>query len=121
MAYYDEQGFSQMQRDALERMRDMQRRSKSLVFESPVQADNTEPTKEAPQSQPAVSSSSSQSKVTHRQAHSNSSPQKNDILHSLLSGNGIDSERLLILLILFVLYKNNADIKLLIALGYLLI
>lgn len=118
MAYYDEQGFSQMQRDALERMRDMQRRSKSLVFESPVQAEQI---KEAPQSQPAVSSSSNQPKSTHRQAHSNSSPQKNDILHSILSGGGIDSERLLILLILFVLYKNNADIKLLIALGYLLI
>ena len=32
-----------------------------------------------------------------------------------------DPEKVLILLMLFVLYKNKADIKLLLALGYLLV
>lgn len=118
MAYYDEQGFSQMQRDALERMRDMQRRSKSLVFESPLQS---EPTKEDPSPKNVTENSFCEAKPEHCPTHC-SQPKKNDLMSSLFSGgSGIDSEKLLILLILFVLYKNKADIKLLIALGYLLI
>lgn len=114
MAYYDEQGFSRMQRDALERMRDMQRRSKSLVFETNPTPDEVHaPPPKCPPQQPP--------KAEHHRPTIQQSA-SGDMLSSLLSGIGtVDSERLLILLVLFILYKNKADIKLIIALGYLLL
>ncbi len=40
---------------------------------------------------------------------------------SMLSGKGAGDDTLLIALFLFILFKNGADIKLLLALGYILI
>lgn len=110
--YYNNQSFSQMQLDALERMRDMQRRSKSLVFEAPPSEKSERRTESSSQKTNHVHSSSPNNQ------HTNSSHTA-DILSNISSS--IDSERLLILLILFILYKNNADLKLIIALAYLLI
>lgn len=115
MAYYDEQSFSQMQLDALARMRQMQQRSKSLVQESPPLPDSPpEPIKET------HISPQTNRQINH--THNQPKPQNNaSILTSLFSGtSGIDPEKLLIILMLYILYKNKADIKLLIALGYLL-
>lgn len=54
-------------------------------------------------------------------SHQQSSQQTKDPLKALLGDMKIDSEKALILLILFILYKNKSDPKLLLALGYLLI
>lgn len=114
MAYYDEQGFSQMQREALERMRDMQKRSKSLVFEQPKTLSD-----EKKESKPTFN------RPPPKPDHHVNKPQSckpGDAISSLFSGSGnIDAEKLLILILLFILYKNKADIKLILALGYLLI
>ncbi len=111
MAYYDEKGFSKMQLDALERMRDMQKRSKSLVFEPPKHApqNDSQPTRQ-PHPLPA----------NNRNGAKPLNCTSTNPLGALL-GNNIDTEKLLILILLFILYKNNADIKLILALGYLLI
>lgn len=93
--------FNTMQEEALARLREMQKRSRTAVNKS-------EP---APQHQ-------------HQQNEKHQpEPRRNntDPLKSLLGDFKIDSEKALILLMLFVLYKNKADIKLLLALGYLLI
>lgn len=114
MAYYDESGFSRMQREALERMRDMQKRSKSLVFEPPKPSPAKEPEAKCEQAPMPPKQS------CHHAIPQNCSPA--DTLNTLFGGNGnIDTEKLLILILLFILYKNNADIKLILALGYLLI
>ncbi len=114
MAYYDEQGFSQMQREALERMRDMQKRSKSLVFEQP-----KTPPDEEKEAKPAADTPSP--KPNHH-VNKPQSFKPNDAISSLFSGSAnVDTEKLLILILLFILYKNKADIKLILALGYLLI
>ena len=90
--------FNRMQEEALARLREMQKRSRTAVNTPP-------PSPPPPQPQP------------HRQGGGQvASPQPK----SLFSDFKIDSERALILLMLFVLYKNKADIKLLLALGYLL-
>lgn len=45
-----------------------------------------------------------------------------EIFKSILGEAGkLDTDSLLILLMLFTLYKNKADIKLLVALGYILL
>lgn len=116
MAYYDEQGFSQMQLDALARMREMQKRSKTLIQEPPpFEEPNTKTISEIhinskPQRQPTQTHN-----VNHHQSNINP-------LAGIFGGvSGIDPEKLLIVIMLYILYKNKADIKLLIALGYLLI
>ena len=108
MASYD-RNFNQMQEEALKRLREMQSRSRTAVNRPqpppPPQHDhphhNPEPHRE------------------NRSPAQNAPPQ--DIIKSLLGDVKIDSEKALILLMLFVLYKNKADMKLLLALGYLLI
>lgn len=94
MDYSD--NFSDMQRDALERLRQMQERSKSAI--------------EIPQEPPRVAES--ELPITSSQS---------DPLSNMLSRLGINGDRLLIIVMLILLYKNKADIKLLLALAYLLL
>ncbi|MCD7847869.1 MAG: hypothetical protein LUG49_07605 [Oscillospiraceae bacterium] len=90
--------FSRMQQEALDRMREMQRRSRTVV--------NPPPTPPPAPPQPAF------------QPNLN----VNNLFQNILGdGLKLDSEKALILMMLFVLYKNKADVKLLIALGYLLL
>lgn len=91
--------FNRMQEEALNRLREMQRRSRTAV-------NQPKPPQPEPKPQP--------------QPKPQSTPRP-DALKSLFGDIKIDSEKALILLMLFVLYKNNADLKLLLALGYLLI
>ncbi len=91
--------FNTMQEEALARLREMQKRSRTAVNKSEPAPQHQQNEKHQPE------------------------PRRNntDPLKSLLGDFKIDSEKALILLMLFVLYKNKADIKLLLALGYLLI
>ena len=91
--------FNRMQEEALNRLREMQRRSRPAV-------NQPKPPQSEPKPQPQPKPQS---------------PPRPDALKSLFGDIKIDSEKALILLMLFVLYKNNADLKLLLALGYLLI
>ena len=91
-----------MRRDAIRRVQEMQRRSKALV--SPEEAPKPSGGRPAP-----------------------------DLLGSLLGGGSkhgelfdlagihIDEEKALIGMLIYILYKQGADIKLLLALGYLLL
>ncbi len=102
MAYSDE-SIQDMQQDALNRLREMQRRSKTVI---------------EPQPDPVPESIASEAIAPMRQ----SMPQQNqqtDIFSGLLGNIGQD--KLLLLLILYLLYKNKADMKLLLAIGYLLL
>lgn len=101
MAYYDSEDFTQMQRDALRRMEEMQRRAKISPAHAPLKP---------PEQSPPVKSN-----ISTRSYASETLPLN---LNGLLN---IDPEKLLILIMLFILYKNKADPKLLLALGYLLI
>ncbi|MCD7785663.1 MAG: hypothetical protein LUH18_08875 [Oscillospiraceae bacterium] len=96
--------FSRMQQEALDRMREMQRRSRTVVNPppEPTPVPNPPPTPPQPAFQPNLN--------------------VNNLFQNILGdGLKLDSEKALILMMLFVLYRNGADIKLLIALGYLLL
>lgn len=100
--------FNRMQEEALARLREMQSRSRTAV-NRPKEAQSAPP---PPQRQAGA----------QRPQHPQPQPaQRQDIFKSLFGDVKIDSEKALILLMLFVLYRNNADIKLLLALGYLLV
>ena len=87
-----------MQEEAIRRVREMQRRSQSYIGqpESPAELSPPDEKKAAPQNTGLP-------------------------LLSDLAGLRIDEEKALIGLLMYVLYKNNADMKLILALGYLLL
>ncbi len=98
---YSEASMRDMQQDALERLREMQARSKTAI--TPVIAE---------------------SEVTETASPmANIQTQQNNMQQNGLSGllGGLGGDKLLLLLILYLLYKNKADMKLLLAIGYLLL
>lgn len=97
-----DESFTTMQEEAIRRVREMQQRSQSFV---PPHED--EPTR---QQQPTSSS-------PPPQEHKPES--KNPLLD--IAGINIDEEKALIGLLIYILYKNGAEIKLLLGLGYLLL
>lgn len=95
MDYSDSQ-FSKMQEEAMRRVREMQQRSRSAVGQ------DSPPPPPPPPDKPGPSPSG-------------------NILGGLLGDIKIDEEKALIALLIFILYKQGADIKLLLGLAYLLI
>ena len=119
MDYSDSSDFATMQQEAIRRVHEMQQRSKSIVNNSAA-------------SKAAHEQASAQS-VGNKSKSDNTSPPLGGLLDSILSGtssskelfnfNGIkiDEEKALIGLLIYILYKNGSDVKLLLALGYLLL
>ena len=114
---YSREDLAAMQKDAMERVREMQRRADETLRRSnqsmpqpsplpPVQKEESSPPpppppKPLPQPPPAISSNSK--------------------LSNILSAAGMDSDRLIILGLLLILWNDNADHLLLLALLYLLL
>ncbi len=111
--------FNKMQEEAMSRLMEMQKRSRTAVNQQKPQP----PPQPAPAPHTQEPQQQSKPQPQPQPQHQNRllSEPRPDIFKSLLGDIKIDSEKALILLMLFVLYKNKADIKLLIALGYLLI
>ena len=98
MAEVNENEFSRMRQEAMRRMQEMQRRAQGL-FGGNMQAENNSP----PQEPPPVAGQGSAHGELFR-----------------LAGIPIDEEKALIGMLIYILYKQGADVKLLLALGYLL-
>ena len=117
MASYDEASFDRMRQEAVARAREMQRRAQIPVnFSSAGRESERRP--EAPSGHSAPPPPPS--------PPSNTTPQKNSGIGGILSsilGNDtkIDEEKALIGMLIYILYKNGADVKLMLALGYLLL
>ncbi len=91
-----DEGFRSMQQEAMDRVREMQRRSQSYIEPSAPPKDTEE---EKSRSEPALE----------------------DKTLFNVGGIKIDEEKALIALLIYILYKNKADMKLLLGLGYLLL
>lgn len=125
MASYDtgSEEFSKMQEEALRRLEEMRRRSRTVVGNS--EAPSSEAPREADSRASAErafsSSENNNEQHLHNNLNGNNHMQLSEIIKSVL-GDGIklDTDRILILALLFMLYKNKADIKLLAALAYLM-
>ncbi len=108
MASYDD-GFDRMQREAIARAREMQRRAQVL------------PHQPAPETakEPQKQETHSAAQFTQKD-HEHSPP--GGLLGGLLGSDfKIDEEKALIGMLIYILYKNGADVKLMLALGYLLL
>lgn len=110
--------FNAMQEEAVRRVREMQRKSRSMVENSP---EETPPPQTVPKP-PA----------TNNKNHQNQQHNLGGLLGGLLGsgkqgelfnlgGIKIDEEKALIAMLIYILYKQGADVKLLLGLGYLLI
>lgn len=128
-----------MQEEALERLREMQKRSRSMVAQPNAESQNSGRSNHSVDNsgQRAPGSGGSQSGSRPQQHSRGAAPagqpfpggnlispgfSVSEIFKSILGEAGkLDTDSLLILLMLFTLYKNKADIKLLVALGYILL
>lgn len=133
-----------MQEEALERLREMQKRSRSMVAQPSAESQNSGHGNRSagnnnnnsrqsagnpnhgsqggsrPQERSRVAQPAGQ--PYHGGNLMNTGFSVSEILKSILGEAGkLDTDSLLILLMLFTLYKNKADIKLLAALGYILL
>ena len=113
--------FSKMQEEALKRLEEMRRRSRTVVGNTEEPSQEAESGSSDQQSSGESTSKDSGGGNLHNNQQRNSKMQLSDILKSIL-GDGIklDTDRILILALLSMLYKNKADIKLLAALAYLM-
>lgn len=103
---YTREEMMAMQKDAERRVREMQERSKSLVASEPPPPPPPPPPKPQPQPQP--------------QPIHNETPVNKGFLEGIFPDIKIDEEKALIIFLLIILARNGADMKMLIALGYLL-
>lgn len=123
MASYDTGSaeFSKMQEEALKRLEEMRRRSRTVVGNrEETNSDRSRAENSQEKAEQAASQINNGGNI-HNNEQGNNKMQLSDIIKSVL-GDGIklDTDRILILALLFMLYKNKADIKLLVALAYLM-
>ena len=99
---YTREEMMAMQKDAEKRVREMQERSRNIVLNEPPPPPPPPPPK--PQPQPIH----------------NETPVNKGFLEGLFPDIKIDEEKALIIFLLIILARNGADMKMLLALGYLL-
>lgn len=120
MAFSDSQ-FNAMQEEAIRRVREMHRRSQSMV--GPPSEDSRRQAQENTSAVPAAGNAPAENRSEGSVKRSDSTA--GGLLGSLLGGNlgslKIDEEKALIGLLIYILYKQGADVKLLLGLGYLLL
>lgn len=105
-----------MQQDAMRRVQEMQRIAKSRVNggqESAAVPPAAPPPADAPKKE--------QHKPPEKKEASSAPSAGGNVLQDLLSGLNLDSDRLIILMLLIVLMNEGVDGKLLLALCYLLL
>lgn len=121
MAYSDGKSFSSMQEEAIRRVREMQKRSRSIVGGEG-------------HSEPAPPYESAEGGRHDNNAQPEKVPDQHGVPLSVpffgggkggglfdLGGVRIDEEKAMIALLIYILYKQGADVKLLLGLGYLLL
>jgi hypothetical protein len=99
-----------MQREAINRVREMQKKSQSYVSPDTASTVNTVSTANAVDIPDTADKASGERR---------SGTGTRELFN--IGGIKIDEEKALIALLIYILYKNNADMKLILGLGYLLI
>ncbi len=110
MASYDETQFDRMRQEAIARAREMQRRAQIPInFGGEHRSENTQTAPPPPPAPEPPANNQQQGGI-------------GGILSSILGHDTkIDEEKALIGMLIYILYKNGADVKLMLALGYLLL
>lgn len=106
----DEREFKSMQEEAIRRVQEMQRRSKNYVGGDGADGGEEDSHGQIPPVNPVPTGHGT---TPHK-------PAADKTLFNI-AGINIDEEKALIALMIYILYKNKADMKLLLGLGYLLL
>ena len=119
--------FQNMQQEAIKRVMEMQKRSNSIVNSH----NNANQRQSAPLPKPPESipqnqqnnhtQNSSQNDISSLLSSLINGSHKNDILNSLLNEFKPDEEKIILGILIYILAKNGADLKLILALAYLII
>lgn len=109
MAIYDYRQMNRMRQDAMRRSQEMYQKSTSGMKEPSASTENKIP---IPESVPANS--------PPNQKNSRSKNEINEFLNKFVGGK-IDSDKLIIIALMVLLAKEGADMKLILALGYILL
>ncbi len=119
--------FQNMQQEAIKRVMEMQKRSNSIVSSH----NNASQRQSAPLPKPPESipqnqqnnhtQNSSQNDISSLLSGLIGNSHKNDILNSLLNEFKPDEEKIILGILIYILAKNGADLKLILALAYLII
>ena len=109
MAYSD--NINEMKQQAIRRVREMQKRSKNILQGQTEDAEKPDDTPKAQQRNDGIDSLLGSLLGTK-----NSGGKLFDV-----AGIPIDEEKALICMLIYILYKQGADVKLLLGLGYLLL
>lgn len=108
--------FNSMQQEAVRRVREMQKRSREMTAADNGQTESPQ----TPAQEPVKQSSPLETKPASNVSGTlNSNFKITDMLG--IKGLEIDEEKALIALLIYILYKQGSDIKLLLGLGYLLL
>lgn len=113
---YSQSEINSMRQDALRRTREMH--SRSGYAKNNVQARQNQPV--PPESVSQIESSINGTVKNQSSAHKNNSNPLNGLLSGFFTDGKIDNDKILIIALIFILAKEGADIKLLIALGYIM-
>lgn len=119
MAYYDNRQFNNMRNDAIRRTREMYRNSivNTSHYSTAENYKNEIPVPEV-QEIPEPEPHANNNKPSFKNNYSKSIIPEN--IGKILGGS-LDSEKLTIIALIIILAKEGADIKLILALGYILI
>lgn len=115
---YSQADIDFMRKDALRRTREMHQsvnNAKNNV-QAKAQKENNEEKSNIPEHD-----ESKNEKRRHSPENVSSENPLNSLFSNFFSGGKIDSDKLIIILLIFILAKEGADLKLLLALGYILI
>ncbi len=123
---YSQAEISNMRRDALRRTREMHSKSRNTGVQAalpPVPAESSESQSEKAESEKKAQDSTQKQENEHEQSKSGNVPGNpiSSLLSEFLGGGKLDSDKIIIIALIFILAREGADIKLLLALGYILI
>lgn len=110
---YSQSDINHMRQDALRRTREMH--SRSGYSKNNVQAKESPPI-----SSEQFKINENERKENASAVYKNNSNPLNGLLSGFLSDGKIDNDKIIIIALIFILAKEGADLKLLIALGYIL-
>lgn len=126
MDYYSSKDFSTMQEEAVKRVREMQQRSRSIVNGNKRSSEQKEPPPAVPPPPQENGNTASKERTDSIQGllggllgSKGTSSRKGELFN--IGGIKIDEEKAMIGLLIYILYKQGSDVKLLLALGYLLL
>ncbi len=113
-----------MQEEAVKRVREMQKRSRSIVNGENKSAEANSAPHAPPPPSPRKAAAKSRpdpirSLIGGLTGGNASAPHKGELFN--IGGIKIDEEKAMIGLLIYILYKQGSDVKLLLALGYLLL